>query len=264
LANLRLCRKVLTGLGLFMSRHLIVSDVHENIEALKSAVQIARDQHGGFDDIWCLGDVVGYHDGDGYQQIRDAENYIECLEFLRDQGALAIRGNWEQWMFTADEGRTPGTDEPRYQKLLISRRAQIENRHLLDYVRSWPLSAKITNFTLYHATPPLNDAERYWEPYLGTFSGGRIADIFSNNVIETSYFLFGHTHTPCFWDHNSIFTKRHLISYEEFGHPIKINKNYNLQFAINPGSVGEGRDAPSTAMLLNDTIDELSFLYFQV
>lgn len=40
-------------------RALIVSDLHSNLEALESVVEDAK-THDGFDEIWSLGDLVGY------------------------------------------------------------------------------------------------------------------------------------------------------------------------------------------------------------
>ena len=38
---------------------LIVSDVHSNIEAFTSVIADAN-RRGGFDEVWSLGDLVGY------------------------------------------------------------------------------------------------------------------------------------------------------------------------------------------------------------
>ena len=43
-------------------RALIVSDIHSNLEALDAVIADAG-RHGGFDSVWCLGDMVGYGPG---------------------------------------------------------------------------------------------------------------------------------------------------------------------------------------------------------
>jgi Icc-related predicted phosphoesterase len=40
-------------------RYLVVADIHSNLEALQAVIAHAKSQ-GGFDGIWCLGDIVGY------------------------------------------------------------------------------------------------------------------------------------------------------------------------------------------------------------
>ena len=51
-------------------RALIVSDIHSNIEALQSVIQDAE-QRGGFDEVWQLGDLVGY-----------GPDPIECIDLM--------------------------------------------------------------------------------------------------------------------------------------------------------------------------------------
>ena len=40
-------------------RALILSDIHANLEALSAVIDDASSR-GGFDVLWCLGDLVGY------------------------------------------------------------------------------------------------------------------------------------------------------------------------------------------------------------
>jgi len=40
-------------------RALIISDVHANLEALQRVLEDAH-LRGGFDTVWCLGDLVDY------------------------------------------------------------------------------------------------------------------------------------------------------------------------------------------------------------
>src|SRR5688500_8059283 len=40
-------------------RILVIADVHANLAAFKAVLE-AAEAHGGFEKIWCLGDVVGY------------------------------------------------------------------------------------------------------------------------------------------------------------------------------------------------------------
>ena len=65
-------------------RALIVSDIHSNLEALQAVLQDAT-ARGGFDEIWCLGDTVGYGPDPG-----------RCLELLRQHHCVAVAGNHDQ------------------------------------------------------------------------------------------------------------------------------------------------------------------------
>ena len=62
-------------------RALIVSDVHSNFEALESVLTDARSR-GGFDQVWSLGDVVGYGPDPG-----------ACIDLLLRHDLRAVAGN---------------------------------------------------------------------------------------------------------------------------------------------------------------------------
>lgn len=61
-------------------RTVIISDVHANIEALQAVLEHA--DKGGYDEIVCLGDVVGY-----------GASPDECCDALRDSGVVTLLGN---------------------------------------------------------------------------------------------------------------------------------------------------------------------------
>lgn len=58
----------------------IISDIHSNLEALKSALEVI--DHEDIDEIVCLGDVVGY-----------GANPNECLGLVRDRCSTILLGN---------------------------------------------------------------------------------------------------------------------------------------------------------------------------
>ena len=64
---------------MYYSRHpmkaLVVSDIHSNLEALTAVIDDAG-RNGGFDEVWALGDLVGY-----------GPDPSACIELLRQHGA---------------------------------------------------------------------------------------------------------------------------------------------------------------------------------
>ena len=62
-------------------RALILSDVHANLEALQAVLADVSGQ-GGFEIIWCLGDLVGY-----------GPDPNAWLALLRKYDLLAVAGN---------------------------------------------------------------------------------------------------------------------------------------------------------------------------
>ena len=62
-------------------RALILSDIHGNLEALQSVIESAE-SGGGFDQIWQLGDVVGY-----------GPDPSGCIDIIRQHDAVGVAGN---------------------------------------------------------------------------------------------------------------------------------------------------------------------------
>ena len=62
-------------------RALIVADVHSNLEAFRSVILDAEGR-GGFDQLWSVGDVVGY-----------GPNPTECIALMQLYDARGIAGN---------------------------------------------------------------------------------------------------------------------------------------------------------------------------
>ena len=62
-------------------RALIVSDVHSNLEAFQSVIGDANGD-GGFDQIWQLGDLVGYGPDPG-----------GCIDLLQEYDHIGVAGN---------------------------------------------------------------------------------------------------------------------------------------------------------------------------
>jgi diadenosine tetraphosphatase ApaH/serine/threonine PP2A family protein phosphatase len=58
----------------------VLSDVHSNLHALEAV--LAEVDAGGFDAIWCLGDLVGY-----------GPRPNECVAILRERTAICLAGN---------------------------------------------------------------------------------------------------------------------------------------------------------------------------
>ena len=62
-------------------RALILSDIHSNLEALTTVLDDAAGR-GGFDVLWCLGDLVGYGPDPG-----------ACLQLIGGYSLLGVTGN---------------------------------------------------------------------------------------------------------------------------------------------------------------------------
>ncbi len=65
-------------------RALILSDIHANLEAFRAVIDDANNR-GGFDVLWCLGDLVGY-----------GPDPVACLKLVQSHSFLAVAGNHDQ------------------------------------------------------------------------------------------------------------------------------------------------------------------------
>jgi predicted phosphodiesterase len=63
------------------NRILVLADIHSNLTALEAVMDDVKN-HGTVDEIWCLGDLVGY-----------GPDPVECTRFLRDACTVCVAGN---------------------------------------------------------------------------------------------------------------------------------------------------------------------------
>ena len=64
-------------------RIAVISDVHSNLHALEAV--LAEADAAGVDELWCLGDLVGY-----------GPRPNECVDLLRERTAICLAGNHDQ------------------------------------------------------------------------------------------------------------------------------------------------------------------------
>ena len=74
-------------------RNLIVSDVHANLNALEAVLEDAAP----FDQVWCLGDLVGY--GPDPNQCIERVKALPGLKCVKGNHDAAILGEIDTWAF---------------------------------------------------------------------------------------------------------------------------------------------------------------------
>lgn len=213
---------------------LVISDVHANFTALEAVIKDA----GSFDQVWCLGDVVGYGPEPNECISRLREFNIICLAGNHD---LAVAGRTGLWDFTPDAKET-----------IFWTRHWLTSSNL-EWLKSLSEAPLVTenDITLVHAS--LRDP--VWE-YI---TERHIAK--SNlELLKTSFCLNGHTHLPAIyrkpWDDYRI-----LEEWPRVNSPIKLTLD---RMFINPGSVGQPRDEdPRAAYAIVDT-EEATFTFRRV
>jgi predicted phosphodiesterase len=196
-------------------RVAVIADIHANLSAFQAVVS----DFDHIDEVWCLGDVVGYG---------PAPN--ECIDLLQQTKYHIVSGNHD-W---AAAGRIHVVDfNPD-----AAAACQWTAAHLTDQNRTFleglPQVLTWRDYTLVHGSL------RYpiWE-YLTRPKDAA----FTFREMRTRFSLVGHTHIPVVFE-EGVETAREE---PEYGRPIELGEN---RLIINPGSVGQPRDGLSDARYL--------------
>ena len=204
--------------------YLILSDIHSNGEALEAVLDDAR---GKYDEICCLGDLVGY--GADPNRVTD---------WARQNVPHVIRGNHDK--------ACCGLEEPVYFNPVARRavewtRAVLtpENREYLLHLPAGP--AEVEDFLIAHGS--LLDEDEYLlemhdaAPQLAAAAGRLL--------------FFGHTHVQ-----GGFFTGKQngALAAAAPGRPDTLHVVPGESQLLNPGSVGQPRDCQwEAAYILYDT-----------
>lgn len=198
-------------------RALVVSDIHGNLQALQAVLAAA----GSFDELWNLGDIVGY-----------GANPNEVVDAVRPLARINVRGNHDRVCcgLTSSAGFNP----------IAAEAAAWTQRHLtpanLEWLRAMPQGPVLASSRALCAHgSPLNE-DHYiismrdaWSPL---------------QRMSTEITFFGHTHVqgafsqqaPEWQETRPIYNTR--SDPEQFSIDVPIGSRH----LINPGSVGQPRD----------------------
>jgi diadenosine tetraphosphatase ApaH/serine/threonine PP2A family protein phosphatase len=199
----------------------VISDIHSNLPALQAVVaDVDREAP---DELWCLGDIVGY-----------GPHPNECVDLIRDRAALSLCGNHDLAVIGAiDAGDFTGD---------AGAAARWTTRELGERQAAWlrelSPSAKREGFELYHGSP----RDAVWDYVLSEQAA-------LASILETTapVVLVGHSHVALAvgWDGTEL-----SGGAAPEGTMIDLTAGRLL---LNPGSVGQPRDGdPRAAWLLID------------
>jgi diadenosine tetraphosphatase ApaH/serine/threonine PP2A family protein phosphatase len=204
-------------------RIALLSDVHGNLPAFE-AVLVDVDACAP-DEIWCLGDLVGY----GAQP--DA-----CVALARDRSDLCLAGNHDL-VVTGDidiaEFSRPAAEAARWTREVIA-------SELLDFLRTLEPVEEGREIGLWHASP----RDPVWEYVLSGWQADECLD-----ATEARVGAIGHSHVALWFSRDP--------TGEMQGAQADADLELDLsdgRWLLNPGSVGQPRDNdPRAAWLLLDT-----------
>jgi predicted phosphodiesterase len=202
---------------------VVVSDIHSNLVAFDTVLGAI----GEFDQLWCLGDTVGY-----------GPRPNECVARLAATKHLAVAGNHDH----AAVGKIGVEEFNTFAALAARWTSETLTEPTKAYLSALPVVQKSGEFTLVHGSPrgPI------WEYVLNVATATASFEHF-----EGPFCLVGHTHVPSIFACSPDGEVRALRIAGERDVSLK---QPGWRFILNPGSVGQPRDDdPRASCLLIDT-----------
>jgi len=198
-------------------RYAIVADIHANLTAFR-AVLADIERRGEVDEVWCLGDVVGY-----------GPDPHQCIELLRQYNHICVAGNHD-W---AAIGKIDTSDFNPDAAAACHWTAQQLSSEDIEYLGSLPLVIQRGELTLVHGSP----REPIREYLLSTTSVKENLTYF-----QSPFCLVGHSHVPLIFECSDAVT----CSLSEFPNDAVLALANN-RLIINPGGIGQPRDGDTRA-----------------
>ncbi|MDI6689999.1 MAG: metallophosphoesterase family protein [Actinomycetota bacterium] len=228
-------------------RYGIIADIHGNLAAFKEVIKHLR----GVDQIWCLGDVVGY-----------GPDPNECIELLASFSHLCIAGNHDLGAI----GKIDLDDFSLDARIACEWTGRELTLQSLNYLQNLPLELNpIDDVTLVHGSP----RNPIWEYIISTWDAEANFHHFTSKVA-----FVGHTHIPIVFQKFPKDTRLpagpptgragqvcQAIGLEE-GKVFTLREGF--RYIINVGSVGQPRDGnPKASFIIFDS-EKFSFEYHRV
>ena len=213
-------------------RYAILGDIHANLDAFEAVLEDIR-ARGGFDELWCLGDIVGY-----------GPEPHACVELLRRHKHVCIAGNHD--LAAVGKIGISSFNAPAAQACQWT--TQQLTAEDVEYLESLPLESKQGDFSLVHGSP----RQPVWE-YL--ISVDDACDNFS--YLGTEFCLVGHSHLPLVFgqDRSGHCTGGRLSAETKLGYA-------GQRLIVNPGGVGQPRDGdPRASYVIYDSDCQVMYHY---
>jgi diadenosine tetraphosphatase ApaH/serine/threonine PP2A family protein phosphatase len=204
-------------------RVAVISDIHGNLHALQAVLQAVERERP--DEVWCLGDLVGY-----------GARPNECCAVVRERAGLCLVGNHDLVALGSDNVDLSEFNNEAAAAAQWTRSALSEESR--GFLASLEPAAVREGVELFHASP----RDPVWE-YVLTVE----AALAALQLTVAPVVLVGHSHIPL-----AISLDNGELSgdHAPFGTEKDLGK---ARWLLNPGSVGQPRDGdPRAAWLLLD------------
>jgi diadenosine tetraphosphatase ApaH/serine/threonine PP2A family protein phosphatase len=198
-------------------RYAILADIHANLAAF-TAVLVDIEHRGEAEEIWCLGDIVGY-----------GPDPHQCIKLLRQTNHICVAGNHD-WAAISKIGTSEFNPEAATACHWTAQQLTLED---IQYLKDLPQVIQKDDFTLVHGSP----REPIWE-YLLSISTA--TENFAH--FKSQFCLVGHSHVPLVFKYSGTGT----CSFSQFTTNLGLSLAKN-RLIINPGAVGQPRDGDPRA-----------------
>jgi len=205
--------------------YAILGDIHSNLEAFKAVLKNLEDK-GGFDQIWCLGDIVGY-----------GPDPCACIQLIRRHNHICVAGNHD-WASIEKADISEFNLAAAEACLWTSKQLGSDD---VDYLSVLPEVILQNDFTLVHGSP----SKPLWEYVLSI-------GVAKQNFVhfDTNYCLVGHSHVPLVYAYDEKADDCRSIELSA-GHSFDLGSE---RLIINPGGVGQPRDGnPKASYMIYDS-----------
>lgn len=196
-------------------RVAVVSDVHSNLHALEAV--LAEIVAGGFDELWCLGDVVGY-----------GPRPNECVALLRERASVCLAGNHDLVVLgaislAAFAGEAAAAAE--WTRTVLDQESR-------EFLAAREPQAAVPGAELFHGSP----RDPVWDYVLSTLAGRAALAGTSAPLV-----LVGHSHVAL-----ELAGAGSELLQAPAGRTVELRG----RSLLNPGSVGQPRDGDRRAAWL--------------
>jgi predicted phosphodiesterase len=211
-------------------RVAIISDVHGNRHAFDAVLEAVA--AGTPEEMWCLGDIVGY-----------GGSPDECVELAAAHCAVSLAGNHDLGV----TGALPLEDFSAGARLAAEWTQQTITPETLDYLRSLAPLNEEEAVGLYHASP----RDPIWEYVLSPLQAELCLDVQARRIS-----LIGHSHVALSFSR--------VPGAPATGQTRGDGDELDLaegEWLINPGSVGQPRDGDPRAAWMELDLDAWKAVY---
>jgi predicted phosphodiesterase len=196
--------------------YAVISDIHGNLEALEA---VLRDVPDGVEEIYCLGDVIGY-----------GANPNECCDLVRAYEMPVISGNHD--LAVTDLSTDLAWFNPVAAAAIEWTRAQLQEENA-DFLRTRPRMLHKEGTLFVHGS--VRDPDEY---IINTATARENLAVLQSEYPGVQVCFFGHTHVKAVTPSpDGPYPGSHDILDLTSGGP----------YLVNPGSVGQPRDGDTFA-----------------